>query len=264
MTPFLTQFPKHAFVDAFQTNQIEHHFQPLMDIESGHLVGFETLARWHHPQQGLLSSGTFIVSLVNHGFAAELTLIAVRKIAEFYHQAHAQGSHCVPVSVNITAAEFEAPQFAQHIASFIETLNLPPHMIHVELLEWSPANDNAVLAAAVKALSALGITVKADDFGDAYASFNRMMDMPFSGIKLDGEYVRSLDTKPAAKIIIQTLAGFADKMNMSLVVEGVETQAQLNALSSMGVHHAQGYLFGRPMAFEQAIKLLAPKRGFAQ
>jgi EAL domain-containing protein (putative c-di-GMP-specific phosphodiesterase class I) len=249
-------FTKADFEQAFASNAISHHFQPLVDMNTRELLSFEVLARWEHPELGNINSGLFIFSLVEHGFASQLTLIAVEKINEYHKQTLSQGLKPVPVSINVTATEFEAPEVVKCLIKYVKDHELPPELITIEMLEWTMAHDLTIVGKAVKALTDLGVKVYADDFGDAYASFHRIMNIPFSGIKLDGEYARAVNDRPEARAIIKALVLMTNELNLQFVIEGVETQAQAEKLTQLGVRVAQGHYYHYPLDSEQAIRLL--------
>ncbi len=249
-------FTKVDFERAFADGAISHHFQPLVDMDSRDLLSFEALARWNHPNLGVINSGVFIFNLVEQGFASQLTLLAIEKINEYHKECLAKGLKAVPVSINVTATEFEAPAVVKCLMNYVKEHSLPPELLTIEMLEWSSAHDLTLVGKAVHGLMDLGVRVYADDFGDAFASFHRIMTIPFSGIKLDGEYARAINHKPEAKAIIKALVLLTNELNLQFVIEGVETKAQADTLTALGVTIAQGHFYHFPMTSGQAIALL--------
>jgi c-di-GMP-specific phosphodiesterase len=250
------RFTKLDFEQAFAAGEITHYFQPLVNITSKAVLSFEALARWNHPKLGLLNSGLFIEDLIEQGFASDLTKVAAHNVLHAYRDAKNQGLKPLPITVNATAAEFETPAMFQWFIGFVLENNSPPDLI--EMLEWQPGHDLEALGAAVKALRLFGVKVYADDFGDAYASFRRMMNLPFSGIKLDAEYANVIHDNRTARAIVKSLVMLTGELDIEFVIEGIETQEQADAFSLLGVHIAQGIHFYPPMHSDLALKLLKP------
>lgn len=252
------EFTKQDFETAFQSKALMHYFQPVIDLASGKTVSFEALVRWQHPELGLLTSGVFINSLVAHGFDLKLGLLALKRVAKYHQHAKISGLKSVPVAINVTAAVLETEAGVELLKEFMDELALPSELLQLEMLEWGKAKDLKRVAAAVTALKAQGIKVIADDFGHAYGSFHRLMNVAFSGIKLDSEYPQALGDKPQAQAIIRASVGLTEALSLSLVVEGVQTQAQAAQLEAIGVKRVQGFLYYAPMPIAQVYELLEP------
>jgi EAL domain-containing protein (putative c-di-GMP-specific phosphodiesterase class I) len=252
------EFTKQDFEIAFQTKALTHYFQPIIDLASGKPVSFEALVRWHHPTLGLLNPTVFIKSLVSHGFDLKLSLLALKRLAQYHRQAKTAGLESLPVAINITAAALETEAGVERLEALMNELALPPKLLQLEMLEWAKANDLKRVATAVAALKALGVQVIADDFGHAYGSFHRLMNVEFGGIKLDSEYSQGLDNKPQAHAIIRACVVLTQALSLNLVVEGVQTRVQALQLEALGVQKVQGFLYYPPMPIAQVFELLEP------
>ena len=250
------EFTKQDFEIAFQSKALTHYFQPVIELNSGKTVSFEALVRWQHPELGLLSSSVFIHSLVAHGFDLKLGLQALRGVAKYHHHAKLNGLKSVPVAINVTASVLETEAGAERLKALMDELALPTELLQLEMLEWGKTNDLNQVATTVTQLKSRGIKVIADDFGHAYASFYHLMNIAFSGIKLDSEYPKSLADKPEAQAIIRASVGLTDALSLSLVVEGVQTKPQAEQLEAIGVKRVQGFLYHAPMPIAQVYELL--------
>jgi diguanylate cyclase len=252
-------FTQQDFIDAFQTKAITHHFQPIVELGARHVVGYEALARWQHPVHGLLSSSQFIYQLVAMGFSVQLTQVALNLSVKFFLEAQRCDRVSVPIAINLTAVEFEDEALIERLDTVVPAEMLASKLLKFEMLEWAAANSIEVVAQRVAQLKAKGIDVYADDFGHAYGSFHRLLNVPYQGIKLDSEYANALSKQAAAHAIVDSLVKLTDDLNLQFVVEGVQTLAQESILKSLGVTQAQGFLYYKPLVFEEAMQLLALK-----
>lgn len=251
-------FSKYDFERAFVNHEMTHHFQGIMNLSTHKAEYFEALARWKHPTLGLINAAVFVNDLAAHGFVSQLTEVAVNSVRQYFEWVSSQNKIPVPVSINITAAEFESPNYVSYFSKLLKNANLPINLVSIEMLEWGDANDLKLVGRVVEQFKSIGIKVYADDFGHAYGSFHRMMNISYSGIKLDCEYARALESRIEAQVIIESMANFSQRLSLSLVVEGIETIAQANFLRALGVKSGQGYLYNRPMPWAEAHLWLDP------
>jgi diguanylate cyclase len=252
----MSLFTAQQFEQAFERKQLLHYFQPIVSLDTGKVLSFEALVRWQHPELGLLSSGQFIVDLVDCGFANKLTRLGLRRVIQFHQIAAIHGKQPLPMSINIAACEFEQLKGIDEIDALLNQYAIPKHMIYFEMLEWHETIDLSKVAQTVSALKTIGVDVVADDFGHAYGSFHHMMNMPFAGVKLDGEYPRALKTKREAQAIVQAMVSFTKHLGISLVVEGVETKYEADTLKLLGVKTVQGHYFYPALSYLDALALL--------
>jgi diguanylate cyclase len=249
-------FAKHEFEHAFETHAIAHHFQGIVNLNTRKVQYFEALARWMHPKLGLINAACFVEDLAVHGFIAQLTEVAIHSTRQYIAWALSQHKTPLPVSINVTASEFEAPEYANYFCALLDKAQIPPSLVSIEMLEWGQANDLTLVGGVVETLKHRGIKVYADDFGHAYGSFHRLMNIAYSGIKLDCEYARTIETRIEAQVIIEAMARFSERLSLSFVVEGIETAGQADCLQSLGVKSGQGYLYNRPMPWAEAHHFL--------
>lgn len=244
-------FSKYDFEKAFVKNEMTHYFQGIVNLFTHKIDYFEALARWNHPKLGLINAAIFINELSGYGFLPQLTELAIHSIRQYLEWSFNHNKISVPVSINITASEFEFPNYANYFTNLLLKSQLPIKLITIEMLEWGDSNNLKVIAEVVEQLKLMGIKVYADDFGHAYGSFHRMMNIAYTGIKLDAEYTRSLENRIEAQVIIQSMVNFSQRLSLDLVLEGIETVAQANFLKALGVKNGQGYLYNRPMPYTE-------------
>jgi EAL domain-containing protein (putative c-di-GMP-specific phosphodiesterase class I) len=250
---------EHAFV----TQALTFHLQPVVSLRTGDVQSFEALVRWEHPQAGLLEAKAFIKTVADGGFSPRLTPLCVQFVARFRQRAAALGLRPLPVAMNITASEFEAPDFAARFIATLKQWGTPAEGVKLEMLEWDKAHDLAQVSSAVDALNAAGVQVVLDDFGHAYGSFHRMMSIHYTGIKLDSVYANALGEEhakglqPRAAAIVSAMVGMTQQLGMDLVIEGVQTQSQADALQLLGVTRVQGRFYYPPAPLDAALTLLA-------
>jgi EAL domain-containing protein (putative c-di-GMP-specific phosphodiesterase class I) len=252
----MSLFTSQQFEQAFERKELLHYFQPIVSLETGKVLSFEALVRWQHPTLGLLSSGQFIVDLVGCGFANKLTRLGLRRVIQFHQIAAIKGKRPLPMSINIAACEFEQLKGIEEIDALLQKYAIPKQMIYFEMLEWHETIDLNKVSETVSALKTIGVDVVADDFGHAYGSFHHMMNMPFSGIKLDREYPQALNAKREAQAIVQAMVSFTKHLGISLVVEGVETKYEADMLQFLGVKAVQGHYYYPALSYIDALALL--------
>ena len=232
---------------AIPQQQFELFFQPQVDVRSGHLLGFEALLRWHHPDLGLVAPGEFIE------LAEESCLIL--PIGEWALEAAcaqlaAWRKNDLPevhVAVNFSARQFQDDGLVDLVSKTLARHDLPPHLLEIEVTEsdilQNPAEANRLLTS----FSELGIRVALDDFGTGYSSLNHLRAFPGAIIKIDRSFIRDIETTSSNRAIVQSLIAMAHDLDLKVVAEGVETTAQLHYLRSRDCDIVQGYLISRPV-----------------
>lgn len=226
------------------------HYQPRMDLRDGHLVGVEALARWAHPERGLLAPSEFI------DIAEESGLIH-RLGARVLEQAIGQGAawagagNAVEIAVNLSARQLSDPDLAATVAATLARHGLDPALLTLEVTETALMTDPEAAAATLRALRALGLSLAVDDFGTGYASLTYLQRFPLDELKIDRSFVSSMQDNPGDAAIVATCIGLARALGLRSVAEGVETAAQRDALVELACDQAQGYWFSPPVPPEQ-------------
>jgi len=235
------------------------HYQPIVDLASGGIVGLEALVRWAHPTRGLLLPGSFI------GLAEETGLIvplgrwifreAVRQASAWQHQGLLRRP--LVIDVNVAARQLADPRFTRDVAAAIAGTGMGAGRIAVELTETELIRDPKAVGRSLEVLRKGGLRVFIDDFGTAYASMSYLVNFPVDGLKIDRQFVQNLDSAGGpGRALVASMVGLARELGIWAVAEGVETEAQAEALRRLGCAYAQGFLFSRPIPADDVVLLL--------
>ena len=254
---------------ALEQGQFELHYQPQVDRDRK-LVAAEALLRWRHPERGLVGPVEYIPLAEESGLIVPIG----RWVLETACAQLALWRDSCPtlsVGVNLSARQFSSPGFVESLCEMLQRHALRPGQLSLELTEslLLDANDETLLK--MNTLRELGVLFAMDDFGTGYSSLAYLTQLPLSQLKIDQSFVRQIGLRQADELIIRTIIGMAADMNLEVVAEGVETEAQFEFLRTQGCQLYQGYLFGRPRppeSFERTMarnakKPLTPKGGGA-
>ena len=231
---------------AVDNGELVLHFQPLVDIDSGVVVGAEALVRWNHPDEGLLPPGEFVPLAEGSGFIHELTRFVLQSACA---QAKAWESAGTPivVSANISARCLLDTGLPQSVASILLATELPPQLLKLELTETAIIADPDRARSIISRLHTLGVGLSIDDFGTGYTSLSFLRDLPVQEIKIDRSFVTNMLTHPKDAIIVRTGVELAHRLGLASVAEGIEDAETYAALAALGCTTAQGFHLSRPM-----------------
>lgn len=227
-------------------------FQPIVDINGGHTVAFEALARWASPDLGNVPPGQFIPIAERIGLINRLTLPLLRKAL----RAAEQWPTDVRLSFNLSAHDFGSQESVQQIIDTILASRFDPARLDLEITETAVMQDILQVQRAIGLFRQMGCGVSLDDFGTGYSSLSQLHALPLTKLKVDRSFVTRLHEKPASYKIVKSLLTLSQDMGLDCIIEGVETVDELNALLSLGCTTVQGYLFSRPMPAEQTLEWL--------
>lgn len=232
---------------ALEAGQFEAWYQPQYDHATGALVGAEALARWRHPQRGLISPGEFIPIFERNGFIYELDKYIWNQTCNNLHEWIEAGRNPLPVSVNISRADVYRPDLVDVLTGLIETYQIPVELLRLEITESAFSKSTDQIIQVVRRLVDLGFTVEIDDFGSGYSSLNTLKDVPAQIIKLDMMFLKSTEDSQRGGNIVESVVRMAKWLGMSVIAEGVETLNQADFLKSIGCFLVQGFLYAKPM-----------------
>jgi EAL domain-containing protein (putative c-di-GMP-specific phosphodiesterase class I) len=222
---------------------LDVHYMPTIDIASRECSGFEALVRFTHPQLGPISPAVFVPIAEERGLACILgDFVRGRVVDDVEGGLLANGR----VAVNVSALELADPQFADRFLDLLEQARLPGSRIGVEVTETAVAAHFAEAVEALRRLRAAGVSVALDDFGTGHASLDYLARLPCDTIKIDQSFVAGLCVDDGCAAIVAGVIEMAHATGHQVIAEGVETDAQFNALAALGCDEAQGYLFGQP------------------
>jgi Amt family ammonium transporter len=252
---------RHALV----RGDFELHYQPLIDLASDVLYGFEALLRWRHPERGLVSPAEFLPVAEETGL---IEPIGEWVLAEACRQA-AQWQALRPerplvMSVNVSPRQVHGPAFGHALWRVLSETGLAPHRLKLEVTEAALAIDDAITVAFLHAARALGVQVALDDFGTGYSSLGRLHTLPLDVLKIDRSFIARLGHDPQAEAIVRAVVMLGHELGLSVTAEGIETEEQRRRVFALGCDRGQGYLFARPLTAEAASAwLIEPVAGDA-
>lgn len=232
-------------------------YQPKYVIDSKELSGVEVLIRWHHPVKGFISPAEFIPLAEANGLSHSITKIVVEKAAKELEASGLLGHVIKHVSINVSAAEFNASNEMNDLLDYIRHKELLSPYVRIEITETATLNDIKKSGELINQLRNEGIGVSIDDFGTGYTSLAMLKDFTIDEIKIDRSFVSGLEKGGRSKTIVAAIIAMADSFQINVVAEGVETEAQLEELRAMGCKEAQGYYLGVPMEIATLQKHLA-------
>jgi PAS domain S-box-containing protein len=243
----------HDLFEALERNEIVPYFQPLVELRSGILTGFEVLARWIHPVDGVISPDRFIPMAEETGCIGELT-------ERLLHHVFASAGVIPPqvsLSVNISPLQFRDSKLARHIDRMARAGGFPAERIVLEVTE-SALMGNIMQARAIAGeLKELGVRLALDDFGTGYSSLRHLQALPFDELKVDAGFVRSMGVTLESRKIAAAVVGLGQSLGLRTVAEGVETRNQAEMLLWLGCDEAQGWLYGRPVPAEKLAEIVS-------
>jgi diguanylate cyclase (GGDEF)-like protein len=237
---------------ALESDRLELHYQSIVDLRDGSIIGFESLARWNHPRRGMVPPAVFIPIAEDSGLIIALgrwTLI------EACRQAMNWPAH-MKVSVNVSPVQFAEADFVDTVAAAITAAGLDAGRLELELTEGIFLENNSSTAATLRRLKDLGVSIALDDFGTGYASLSYLRVFPFDKIKIDRSFVSDLGAGNQLVAVVQAVVSIARALGMETTAEGVETTEQQHFLAALGCDQAQGWLFSRPAPAGEVARLL--------
>jgi diguanylate cyclase (GGDEF)-like protein len=237
--------------------EFELYYQPVVDLATDSISGFEALIRWHHPEKGMIPPDTFIPLAEEIGLIVPLGEWTIR-------QACAQAARWpadLKVAVNLSATQFRSPGLIGVIANALAASGLAPDRLELEITETTLLHDSETTLAMLYRLRELGVRIAMDDFGTGYSSLSYLQSFPFDKIKIDRSFVKDIVESVGSLNIVRAVAALANGLGIAATAEGVETKEQLDTIRSEGCSEMQGFLFSRPLpAAEIERQFLADRR----
>ena len=229
-----------------QRGEFVPFFQPLIDLESRELVGFEALARWRSPTRGFVEAEAFIDVAEATGLVGPLTLIVMEAALR---EARGWPAH-LKIAVNISPVQFRDAALAEQIMKVLAATGFPAHRLEIEITEGSLLEDREQFSTIIQSLKNVGISISLDDFGTGYASLAQLHMLPVDRIKIDKSFIATLVKSEQTAAIVTTIANLGHTLNVPITAEGVESEHIRNELKKFGCSEAQGWLFGRAVSAE--------------
>jgi diguanylate cyclase (GGDEF)-like protein len=240
---------------AIPNDEFVPYFEQQIDLKTGELVGFEMLARWVSPVRGLIPPDEFIPVAEETGMIGDLSMSIIRKA-----MIEAKGwDPKLTVSVNISPVQLKDPWLAQKIVKLLVETGFPANRLEVEITESSLFKNLSLAQSIVGSLKNQGILIALDDFGTGYSSLAHLRALPFDRIKIDRSFVTSMLENTESAAIVSAIAGLGASLDVPITAEGIEDQAVIAKLCSLGVTKGQGWFYGQPLSIDHVRNLLADK-----
>ena len=244
--------------EAIDADAMTAHFQPVVDLATGTIIGAEALVRWNRDGQ-LVPPMEFIGVAEETGLIVPLGRQVLRQACNVLAEWRHAGRDTLSMSVNLSMRELESPTLVEDLQAELERAGVAPSRLVVELTESALMRDVASMTLRLRALRSLGVRVAIDDFGTGYSSLARLRSLPIDILKIDRSFVDGLDRDPMSRALAATVLQLADALGFDVVAEGVEREDQRAVLLELGCRVGQGFLFARPLPqHEMTALLLAP------
>jgi diguanylate cyclase (GGDEF)-like protein/PAS domain S-box-containing protein len=237
---------------ALASKQFHLAFQPLVSAKTQKLIGFEALIRWNHPQRGNVPPNVFIPVAEEAGLMPAIGEWVIDEAC----RATATWPEPITVALNISPKQIVQPNLPNVVSEALARHRIPGNRIELEVTEGVFLGDNGSTLDVLKRLRALGVGIALDDFGTGYSSIGYLNKAVFHKLKIDGSFVREAGSRPENVAIIQSIVQLAKSFRMSVTAEGVETAEEFERMRDLGCDTIQGYLFGRPLAYERANQMV--------
>lgn len=240
--------------NAFVRGEIEPFFQPIVNLNSGAVAGFEALARWRHPRRGLVPPDEFLTLAEEMGLMNELGLLmmteAARQLAEWLHR-HPDAGRLF-CSVNLSVGEIERAHLVEDVARIIKEAGLPRGALKLEVTEGDIMRDTARAAEVLKALREAGASLALDDFGTGFSSLSYLAKLPFDTLKIDRYFVLTMDKDEGSAKIVKSVVNLGRDLALEVVAEGVENASLAQLLLDDGCHYGQGFGYAPALPAQEA------------
>ena len=253
-----TRADRDALRDELETaldeGQIRAHFQPQISTDTGAITGFEALARWYHPQRGLIAPLDFLPAIEDSGLSGRLCEVMVYNALMALSRWDKAGLKVPTVAVNFSRSELRSPSLASKLKWELDRFDLSPDRLTVEVLETVVADtDNDVVVANIAAIAQMGCGVDLDDFGTGHASITSIRRFAVRRIKIDRSFVTKVDEDREQQKVVSAILSMAERLGLETIAEGVETPNEHMMLSQLGCGHVQGFGIARPMPVDETM-----------
>ncbi len=242
--------------DAIERGEFALAFQPLVDLRTDRVAGFEALLRWKHPRRGFVAPDEFIPVAEESGLIVPIGEWVLREAA----REAARWRSDVSVAVNLSSRQFATEGLADMVTRVLEETGLPVQRLEIEITETVLMSDSEASRTTLQQLRAAGVKIALDDFGTGFSSLGYLQRFPFSKIKIDRAFISGLPDSEESRAIVGSVIGLGQSLGMKVTAEGVETPAQLEWVRN-GCDEAQGYLLSPPVSAAEVPRVLAELEG---
>ena len=243
---------------AVERDELRVFYQPIVALAEGRVSGFEALVRWEHPKHGLVSPAEFIPIAEETGLIVELDRWVLQEACRQVKawQASFPSSPPLSVSVNLSSQQFNDPQLADYVQAVLEDSAFDPGCLNLEITESTLMQQAELTVETLQQLRRLGVHIYLDDFGTGYSSLSYLQRFPVNTLKLDRAFVNQMLQSPESSVLVETIVAMAENLKLTVVAEGIETEAQLAQLKRLNCQFGQGYLFAKPLRADEVTGYL--------
>jgi len=241
---------ERKLMQAIEKNELMLHYQPIVDIASGAVVGAEALVRWNDPGRGMLPPESFIPAAEESDLIMSIGEWVLRTACTQMKRWHDAGMGRLRLAVNLSPRQFQQRDLAQVVARVLEETKFPGSSLELEITESTVMQNAEVSLSTMMMLKSMGVRISIDDFGTGYSSLSYLKRFPIDTLKIDQEFVRDLSGDTNDQAIITAVVSMARALKLRVVAEGVETQDQLGFLQREECAEMQGFLYSRPVPAE--------------
>lgn len=245
---------------AVQRGELQLHYQPQVEVDTGAITGVETLLRWYHPRLGIIPPAEFIPLAEETGLIIPLGEWVLRQACTQGRRWEAAGLPAFTIAVNLSARQFRHQGLAETIAEVLRETGLPAARLELEVTESSLVEDLPHATRMLHQLRAMGVSIALDDFGSGYSSLGYLRSFPITTLKIDRLFLQDVPANPDCSAMLRGLKALASSLGLQLLVEGVETAAQLECLQAFACERAQGFLLSRALPAEVLTSRLSKGR----
>lgn len=246
---------RSELADALREQQFKLYYQPKVDLNTGQILSAEALARWHHPQDGVVPPLMFISLIEQSGKVREFGRYVIRTAIRQIDQWQTKGI-AVPVAVNLSPYNLLDPDIVPFTESLLQKFNIAPEMLEIELTETATSLHLQTISKSLNGFKEIGVKLSIDDFGTGMSSLAYISSLNVDTIKIDRAFVRDMDKNDSHLSIVQTALNLAKAFDCTVVAEGVENAAQAKLLDSLGCHYGQGYYYSPPIPEDKFTAML--------
>ena len=248
---------EHDLRHAVARDEMHLVYQPQSDVASGRVIGFEVLLRWQHPVRGAVSPAIFIPIAEESGLILPIGEWVLREAC----REAASWTNPLTVAVNVSGVQVHAPNLVPLVQEVLRETGLAPERLEIEVTETALIREPTRAQATLRQLKAIGVRIAMDDFGTGYSSLSNLRAYPFDKIKIDGSFIRTVDSNEQTAAIVRSVLGLGRGLGMPVLAEGVETAEELSFLVGENCAAAQGFLMGRPSRIATFAHLTHPPEG---
>jgi EAL domain-containing protein (putative c-di-GMP-specific phosphodiesterase class I) len=251
--------------EALENGHIHLFYQPINDIKDGHVLGFEALMRWIHPERGIISPNEFIPIAEESGLIVEMSKFALHRACEDLGiiEKELGMTGLLYMSVNFTGKDLTAENFTNYVHDVLEKTNTTPKNVQIEITERMLMENPRAATQTLEALRDAGLKIAIDDFGTGYSSLSYLHYFPIDCLKIDRSFVSQMLENEGSMRLVQSIVSLAKNLDMTVTAEGIEEQAELDALRKLDCEYGQGYFYAKPISRDDIIQKLKQKEMIA-